>query len=242
MIKIAICDDDKIFAKEFEALLMKLAEQEMVTVDIDPFYNGQSLLKGIANKKTIYDIIFLDIEMEKMNGLETANKIREIDETVYLIYVSSHMKYAVEACDAQPFGFLVKPLDLGILSKKFKRVIEKTLAQNNYYHFEYERNAFRLPIKTIVYFESKKRVIYVHTDEGKTYKFYKTLNEVEFELKKTKCDFCRIHQSILVNTRFILKKSSEKIILTNGLDLVISKDRRKNINEWYINSVVEDMV
>lgn len=111
MLKIAICDDEPMFGNKLELILLENAKKEQIQINIDVYQSGTSLLKGMWEDAVSYDIIFLDIEMDGMDGLETAKEIRKKNELVLLIYVTSHKSYAIEAYEVQPFRFVVKPID-----------------------------------------------------------------------------------------------------------------------------------
>ena len=83
MLKIAVCDDEIGFTSKVETILKRTAREYGIQIDIDVFFDGLGLYKNIENNKTKYDLIFLDVEMKNMDGLETAKKIRKLDELVF---------------------------------------------------------------------------------------------------------------------------------------------------------------
>ncbi|MDD3417807.1 MAG: LytTR family DNA-binding domain-containing protein, partial [Lachnospiraceae bacterium] len=93
-----------------------------------------------------------------------------------------------------------------------------------------------------MYFESKKRVIYIHMADGTVHKFYDKLNEIEEQLKSEKVDFWRIHQSYLVNSRYIIRMSYDQVELSDKKQLFISEERRKMISEKYCDSVGDKII
>lgn len=95
MIKIAICDDENVIVNQIENLVVRISSMEGIPVDIDAFYCGETLEKEIL-LGAFYDLIFLDIQMQKGDGITTAKNIRKMDENVLLIYVSSYDKYMME--------------------------------------------------------------------------------------------------------------------------------------------------
>ncbi|MGB8454871.1 MAG: LytTR family DNA-binding domain-containing protein [Anaerocolumna sp.] len=242
MLNIVVCDDDIRFTGKFERMLYAIAEQENITADIEVLWNGAELINNICNEKKCYDLIFLDIEMKGMDGLEVARKIREIDEVALLIYVTNYKSYAIEAYEVQPFQFIVKPVTINFLYKYFKKAYEKIISGAFYFEYKYEKFYCKILVNEIMYFESKKRVIYIHIFEKMVQKFYDKLNNVEERLKNEKVDFWRIHQSYLVNTRYIRRKSYDEIELVNGKILYISEDRRKEVSEFYCDHIGGDIV
>lgn len=242
MLRIALCDDDVNFAGKFEDILDEIKKREHINLDIEVYLDGRELVVDICEKGRKYDLIFLDIEMRGMDGLTAAKEIRKIDELTMLIYVTNHESYALEAYDVQPYQFLVKPISFEIVHQYFMKAYDK-LTKGPYYFFcQFGGNTYNLRINEIMYFKSKKRVIWIYMVDGDVYKFYGKMNVLEEQLKQEKADFWRIHQSHLVNVRYIRSITYDQIILKNGKSLSISEDRRKKIAEKYCNYVKESII
>ena len=109
MLEIAVCDDDILIAADIEKMLEKLSLIVAIKVEIDVFYDGSTLVDYIKKGKR-YDIIYLDIEMRKQNGVEAARIIRRIDKKVLIIYVTSHESFAKEVFEVSAFRFITKPI------------------------------------------------------------------------------------------------------------------------------------
>lgn len=241
MINIAICDDKVEFSNRLEEILIEIIKEENIQADIDIFQRGDELLDKLRTDKNYYDMIFLDIEMKGMDGLETAKEIRREDEITTLIYVTSHKSYAIEAYEVQPFRFLVKPIQKETLYDCFIKAYNKIIAGNFYFQYKYEKIYYKVLVSDILYFESEKRIIWIHLKDGSIRKFYDKLNNIEKQMKKEKVDFYRLHKSLLVNSRYITKKAYDYVELMNGRQLDISEERRKEINKLYVQAIEDDM-
>lgn len=241
MINIAICDDKVEFSNRLEEILIEIIKEENIQADIDIFQSGDELLDKLRTDKNYYDMIFLDIEMKGMDGLETAKEIRREDEITTLIYVTSHKSYAIEAYEVQPFRFLVKPIQKETFYDCFIKAYNKIIAGNFYFQYKYEKIYYKVLVSDILYFESEKRIIWIHLKDGSIRKFYDKLNNIEKQMKKEKVDFYRLHKSLLVNSRYITKKAYDYVELMNGRQLDISEERRKEINKLYAQAVEDDM-
>lgn len=119
MLRIAICDDDKILVTQIEEMLNRYLDKKMIDRYIDIFYDGASL-ERIYEKGDRFDIIYLDIEMSGKNGIEAAKSIRKLDRDVLLIYVSSYETYFMQLFEVEPFRFIKKP----IKETEFEEVID----------------------------------------------------------------------------------------------------------------------
>lgn len=242
MLKIAVCDDEVGFTSKMEALIEKAARQKGIVVEVDVFFDGVTLFKNIQNNSIRYDMIFLDIEMGALNGLETARQIRKLDELVFLIYVTSHQNYAVEAYEVHPFAFLVKPLREEQVLQNFFRIYKKISSGAFYYEYRFKREYYRVIVNDIMYFESNKRVIHIHMRDGAVHTYYGKLNEVQKELEHKKVDFFRIHRSILVNVRYVKCKAYDHVVLSDDSVFFISEDRRRDINMQYMGMLEKEMM
>lgn len=236
MIKVAICDDDVKFTGEFEEKVHRISQKQNSSIDIEVFFDGKELVRNICDQNIKYDLIFLDIEMKEMDGITVARKIREVDEIVLIIYVTGYKSYALEAYDVHPFQFLVKPIDTDVLEKYICKAYEKIVLED-YYCYKYGKDSFRISLKNILYFQSKRRIVFIHKTNGSVDKYYEKLNDIEERLKKSKIYFWRIHQSYLVNSRYVVRKSYDQVELINGKVLFVSEDRRKEIDGLYWNQV-----
>lgn len=106
--RIAICDDNMNYINIIENYIDKFKK---TAVECDAYISGEELVYAYRENEERYDVIFLDMEMEQLNGIETANHIREFDEHVIIVFVTSHTEYMRDSFKCAPFRFLVKPVD-----------------------------------------------------------------------------------------------------------------------------------
>lgn len=242
MIKIAICDDEKECTSKIEDVLLETASNHGVKIEVSVFFDGEKLVDYMVQNEERFDLIFLDIEMGKMDGIETAKRIREFDEMVYLIYVTSHKNYAIDAYDVQPFQFIVKPFEERMIADNFMRIYEKINRGNFYFEYKKRMVFYKVLVNDIVYFKSDRRVIQIHMNDGSVHEYYDKLNKIEEKMLKSKMSFWRVHRSYLVNARYIVEKAYDHVVLFNGENLLISEDRRKEMNMQYTKMVEQNML
>lgn len=242
MFKIAICDDDVNTIHTLHNVLVKICKNRSIDFEIEIFSSGETLLTHIQKNYIGYDLIFLDIKMDNINGIEVAREIRKFDEYVYLIYVTNYENYALEAYEVYPYQFLVKPFSFDILEKHLIKIYSKLSSEDIFYEYKSKRSYYRIPIRDIMYFESNKRIISIYLVDGNVYTYYDKLNTIEEKISNTKAMFWRIHQSILVNSRYIKCKSYDHVELLSGRVFYISEDRRKNINAQYVKLVEDEFI
>lgn len=240
MISIAVCDDDRNFADKMRDHLTVTSSSRKISSQIQLFYDGQDLVKSVKSG-TRFDIIFLDIEMNFVDGLKAAEEIRKIDKIALIIYISSHSQYAIEAYRVRPFRFLVKPLELKQLEKCFAEAIDEIVVDDAYFRYVDGKQSVKIPLKEIVYFESDLRnVKIVLGDEVRIYR--EKLSHVEDVLTQAKVEFWRIHQSFLVNRRHVSQTKYSEVKMSNGVVLPISEARRNHIRQQYLTKISKSMV
>lgn len=238
MLNIAICDDDMALTSYIEELLHNLGEELGITIHCDIFFDGSTLVENIL-RGTGYDLIYLDIEMPKVNGISAAEQIRNREFPALIVYVSSYEKYLKELFNTEPFRFLSKPIDGNKFRSVFMDANKRIRQKSEYFSFSYNKEYIKIPLGKIYYFESRNRVIYIHTartvrcentETGEAeYRFYGKMNDVEKQLSDSNARFLRIHQSYLVNFDYIKSMNFTSVTMSDGTVLQISEDRQKNV-------------
>ena len=231
MINVAICDDNIETTGKMDSILCNIAKKNFIPAETEVFWDGKHLVDAVETGIR-FDIIFLDIEMEKEDGITAARKIREVDKNVLIVYVTNYQSYMQESFSVRPFRFLVKPVDETQMAVCFEEAYEEISSADSYFRFSYQRLNHKVSIRDILYFESKKRKIYIIT-EKEMFELYGKLNDIEKSLKASKIAFLRVHQSFLVNYKHVDGLAYDFIVLDNGKRISISEDRRRLISEQY---------
>ncbi|MBR6960799.1 MAG: response regulator transcription factor [Clostridiales bacterium] len=189
----------------------------------------------------IIDILIIDINFgnaKKLNGIDIASRIKTNNRDCQVIFISGYMEYAQMIFDAKPIFFVQKPIEDGVLIKAVGIGLDNlSRSRSQRFCYQKESKIYIVPIEDIVYFESSKRVVKIVTNEGPD-SFYDTLNAIQ---ERIAGEFIRIHQSYLVNTRYIAKMTGSEIILNDGRKLQISKPRMASVREELIRLFSEKM-
>ena len=230
MIQIAICDDDMTTTSQIEEYIRQIEIEQHIQVQCRIFFDGKSFIQSVESGE-VYDLIYLDVEMPLMKGLDAAKKLREMEISSLIIYISNYETYCESMIETEPFRFLRKPInDVDLFRKYFMSAYKKLENRNEYYTYSYKKIHHKININDIMYFESNNRKICIHTNgnqENNT--FYGQLDKVEKELESKSCTFIRIHQSYLVNSTYINTVQHDAVILKNKAELSISEKRQKEI-------------
>lgn len=221
---IAICDDDDIFVDELFSLVLKFMDDNRYECNIDTFYDGNELLTYC--KKNIPDVILIDIDMPSLNGFQITSEIQNKNSDVFIIFVSAHEEYAIQAYDYQPYWFVSKnkiyKIDqvLNKLVKKIscmktnKEVLKLTLENGEIINI----NKFN-----VLYFISCKHYLISHLVDGRTIKFRCSVKYAYDNLKEY--GFIYVNKSCIANCRFIDRFESKYIIMQNEEIISLSRNR-----------------
>ena len=214
---IAICDDEKVIREQINELIIK----EKPGVYPELYETGDKLLS--AGKR--FDMVFLDIQMEGTDGIETARRLREKDEDTILIFITGIREYVFQAFDVAAFHYLLKPVEEDKFCEVFRRAereLEKRKRKRRETVFIRTRNrSFTLEKDSILYVESRGKKVEIHTD-GENIEAYASMNELEAQLGE---GFYRCHRGYLVNMAYVAEYDNESITLNNGQYVYLAKEK-----------------
>lgn len=195
MLRIAICDDS---ADARDALRLQLEKilWEGTEEIVYEFSTGAGAIRWLENHPGEIDLLFLDVEMAGVNGMEAAEAVRKFDTEIIIVFVTGYADYVFDGYKMNALDYIIKPANAERLSEVLKRVrAQLESKKNDVYLFKNTEGTFRFPVASICYFYSDKRKVVCVCGE-KEYSFYAKLDEVEQELAEK---FVRIHQRYLVN-------------------------------------------
>lgn len=239
IMRVVICDDEKVTCSEIAKMLSFFAFEKCIKLEVDVFFDGDTLTEYLKKEKAP-DILFLDIELPGMNGVEVGKYIRDIlrNTDMFMIYISSKKEYALELFQNQPFDFLIKP----IKKERLYHVMEKifSIIGKNECNFEYKNqgNSYRIMYKDILYFQSDGRKINI-VMEKKIESFYGKLSEIEQMCPEGL--FLRIHKSYLINMCHAKEITYKWIKMINGDVLDISRSNRVAIRRKLMESMANEI-
>lgn len=235
MFRIAICDDESLFAEELRELLSNYMVEKGLVFEIDIYGSGEALIElGIEIIK--YTAVFLDINMEKVDGIRAAEKIREVSREVFIVFVTAFVNYSLEGYRLDVVRYLLKGnVDFpSMVDECVDALMDKLNYSVAKREFDFKEGTKEISLERLLYVESNlhKLEFHIMEDDLKIYTMYETLNALENKLA-TK-DFVRVHQSYLVNIKYIKNVVRYKVILTNGIELAIPKVRYTYVKEQFI--------
>jgi DNA-binding LytR/AlgR family response regulator len=232
MIKIAVVEDNVTERKRINSYLNDYATTKKREFSITNFNDGLEFIEGYAN---LFDIVFLDIEMPRMNGLTAAKQFRKLDENAIIIFVTNLTQYAIQGYEVDAMNYLVKP----IKSFTFNHALDKAIIQinknaDNYLIFKVDGILKKVNANNILYLEAFGHDIVCH-GLSEDFSFPSSLNELESQTSVAPYNFIRIHRSIIVNPKHIREVRTNTIVVGDA-QLPISRNQKKCVLECLLKA------
>ena len=232
MLKIAICDDEKNVCDYIEKRVMDFLAKADSEGEATVFYDSAPLIEFCKENPSCLDIIFLDIKMKTVNGVDCAKQLRDLGVEALIVFVTSSAEYVFSGYEVKAFRYILKTDLVNAFDRIFGECLkELSKSDESFYTVKTASAVKNIPLNDIFYFESNKRVLVVHTKNDE-YSFYGKLDQVEKELDGK--DFIRTHQSYFVNAKKIKSVSKDSAELLNGESLPVSKSKATAVKNAYL--------
>ncbi len=228
MLYISICDDEKVFRTDLKNIITTHLDLCGLTYEIEEFSSGKELVENFREDRA-RQILFLDIEMKGLSGMEAAREIRRRSSSVLLIFVTSYEDFVFQGYDVQAFHYILKPCDkekiIQVLTNGLKAL---DVAEGSWFLIEHKKGSQRIPFQKIKYFFSQRHLIHVVTADD-MYRFYGKLSDVEETLPDC---FVRSHNRYIINLKYLdaLENSSA---IVDGDAIPVSRSRKQELSAAY---------
>lgn len=220
MIKIAVCDDEESIRKKLILIVKECFEEMNRPVWVAEFRSGLGLLKSHIR----FDIIFLDVEMPKLDGIETAAQLRKCDVNSKIIYVTNYGNYKGKALKVHAFDYISKP----VREKEILEVLAEAIryldqaSEKRRYAFETKEGIITLELDDIYSFEYLSRKVIINSSQGK---YEATYSLKELLGKFRKYNFASPHKSFIVNLLHVKFIKSFEVFMENGEKIPLAQKR-----------------
>lgn len=226
MLRIGICDDQMEARDTLRFALEKVIREGSEQI-VYEFSTGESAVRWLEKHPGEIDLLFLDVEMKGINGMEAAGQIREFDKELCIVFVTGYRDYVFDGYKVNALDYVIKPAGTERLSEVLGRVREKIFdKREENFIFKNPEGTYRIPLENISYFYSDKRkvnVVLKEKDEKEAYSFYGKLDQVETQLSGA---FVRIHQRYLVNPGQVTYIGGESVTV-DGKELPMSRNMKE---------------
>ncbi|MCI9656679.1 MAG: response regulator transcription factor [Lawsonibacter sp.] len=234
MIKFAICDDEPRMSQDLAARLAGYMEERQITAySVSRFSGGDALLEWSGR----FDVIFLDIQMDPPDGMETARLLRRRGDHSLLVFVTVLKELVFDAFDVEACGYLVKPLDRTAFHRTMDRVL-RSLERRTAGDLLIQRGAGCevVPLDRIVYCEVLGRKIYLHQNDGTVLDYYDRLEDLE---RRVDSRFFKCHRSYLVNLDYVRGCQAGRVTLSPGESIPVSRLRERELTQALLRHMKE---
>ena len=220
MLRVAIVEDEAECREVLRDMISRYAEEQQKQIRVQEFSDGSEL---VDNYKPDYDILLLDIEMPHLDGMKAAEKIRETDQDVVIVFITNMAQYAIKGYEVNALDFIIKPVNYSTFSMRFTRAIGRVKNRGG------RRVCLYLPdgpkwidSREIYYIDIQNRMLHYHTPEG-VYSVRGTLKDVQEQLADW--NFVKCNQCYLVNLKFV-SEIKKNFVVVAGTELEISRRNR----------------
>ncbi len=221
MLRIAVVEDEQASGQMLLSHIRRFEQETGTVCRADRYTDGKSLLRNYEGQ---YDLLFLDIQMEGPDGLATAQRIRQTDESVILVFVTNLAQYAIRGYGVRASNFLLKPVSYYVLSEELARAAQiVNQDKNRYMAVKTETGLQKIEIGSIAYLETLGRRLLIHAG-GREYSCRETLKTMEEKLVPE--GFFRCHNVYLVNLARV-ENVSQSTVTVGGQELLLSRYKRK---------------
>lgn len=235
MINISICDDENNVLDNIETLLLNSKFAGDFRYDL--FNSIERMVNHQEIENISYDIFFLDIELNGQNGLEFAKKLRRLNRTSLIIFITNYSNFVFEVFEVFAFDFIQKPINPHRFNLVFDRAMTFLLQNETNFIFSNKNKTISVPFKKILYIEKSGRKAIIHT-LSINYECYLTIKEIWKQLSSNL--FVSIYSSVIVNLTHI-EEISDSIILDNSEILYIGRSYKKQVKQKYLEYLMNKL-
>lgn len=234
-LNVMICDDDPESIERIRGYVMHLCRDHRAEADIICCSDGDMLLTRYRPET---DILFLDVEMPLLDGIQAAEQIRAKDERVIIVFMSRFERYAIKGYYAGAWRYLLKPVDWDTFRKEMDVPVRKLLqGKTRTLSFKNDAGVYAIPMEKILYLEvNSKKNVDICTESDR-YECYRTMESLQEQLPAE--IFFRCHKSFIVNLDSVSSVENETISLYNGTKILLSRRRKKDFMLKYMEHAMK---
>lgn len=229
MLEIAIVEDEESYRNVLCEYLKKYEQETEEEIHVSIFTDGDEIVENYTAK---YDIILMDIEMQFMNGMDAAHKIREVDKAVIIIFITNMAQYAIQGYAVDALDYVLKPISYFAFSQRIQRAVGRMKKrEERYINIVSKNGVSKVAVSEIGWIESEGHRLIYHAKDQVYESTLNSMKEIENELKD--CNFFRCNKGYLVNLAHVKAIRDGWAILTNG-QVMISRAKKTEFQKALI--------
>ncbi|MGN0485002.1 MAG: LytR/AlgR family response regulator transcription factor [Lachnospiraceae bacterium] len=234
-IKIAICDDEAEYREEIADIVSRWLTDRGYMYTFTSYLSGEELLQD-EEKLDTYDIIFLDVIMSELNGIETAKRIRQKQCSAYLVFITSFADYAIQRYEVEAVRYILKDQLKPALEDCMHTILKKLCTQPQFLKVVVNQREIEIPLEEILYIENQKHSQRIHrTQREQTLVIRDSLDRIEKDLALH--GFVRVHKSYLVNFAYVWDVKNYVVYLEDGTELPVPRSKYRQVKDYFIQQM-----
>lgn len=234
---IAICDDNELFCWKLENFILDYCKKTHWEVETVVFTSGEELLRYWETKQRP-DLLFLDIELQTMDGISIGNELRKNpeNESTQIVFVSIKRDYALQLFKVRPLDFLIKPVSYEDVSRILDTYYRLFITLKPLFEYRHNKQICRIDQRNIIYLQSASKIITIHTTFG-VHQFYGKLSECMDQLNPN--SFFFVHKSFIININHIVEYKANQVLMSDLTTIPISQSRRLEFRQTILRNQIE---
>lgn len=234
MLKVAIVDDEYKFLSMYSRIVSESFSEHHVLTDIKTFNSGKEFIFSLSKEK--YDLVFMDIDMPELSGIDIATELRNNNQSFDLIFVSAHPHFVFEAIRFTPYRFIRKTNLKAETTEAIYSYCHRTQTRFKMISLELQNgNSISEKVNDIVqFFTVRHNVYYINKSENDAKILSRKYSLSQLEQFTKELGFIRIHKSYLVNYRFIRSINAKSLLMTDNSEIPISHGKKTEIQEQFM--------
>lgn len=235
--KIAVCDDERQELLCVFSMLASYREQRQTDLSCQSFENAVDLLASMEHEQ--YDLLFLDVLMPGLSGIQAAREIRQRNENIKIVFLTSSPEFAVESYSVQATNYLLKPATEERLFPILDQLSDFLRKPQDALTVRSKGSVLRLPYNKIEAVEVVSKTLYFFLADGSVREVYASLSDYEPALL-ARPGFCKIHRSYLVNLRWVTEIRQGEVLTATGRRLPVARSAFQQVRTAYTEFLFED--
>lgn len=231
MYRIVLCDDEVEIVKKMQQTITKCFWKMKVKIECNTYSETMELIKYL--EKNVPDVLFLDIDMPHVNGMDIAKMVTEQKLHTLIVFVTSHDILVYETFQYRPFAFMRKKYFEEEIDMVVKRICDYFCEQMEDLIFYRNQEMIKEPIKDIIYIEAEGNYVYLIKKDASE-KYRDTLSSLEKKLVNQ--NFIRVHKGYLVQIAYIERLKHDWIIMEGGIEIPIGRSYEKEVRQKMMES------
>lgn len=242
-IRIAVCDDEEFFLESLSSLVVACMNEGGYFFTLEKYTRGDVLQENITSGRKEYDLLFLDIDMPGVSGMELAQQLRKRDYEGIICFVTSHNQFAFDAFGVDALGYVMKPAKYADVKRMMGKAVVQIFyqfdaeeAQKSFLEINIQSGKKVIRMDNILYIEKRRNQSVIHLEDGEVV-CYESLKNLYDRLNQSK--FCYSHQGFVVNFDKIQEVLPTYIALGEGREVPVSRRYQKELRERHMNMIYQ---